>query len=77
MGATAKDLHVDKVLTEFAMGYRPAGMIADMIFPMVTVDKQTDIYLQADRGRILRRQKTARSPGNEARRVERDFGSAT
>jgi hypothetical protein len=77
MGATAKDLHVDKVLTEFAMGYRPEGMIADMIFPVVTVDKQTDIYLEADRGRILRRQKTKRAPGNEALRVERDFGSAT
>lgn len=77
MGATAKNLHIDKVLTEFAMGYRPEGMIADMIFPVVTVDKQTDIYLEADRGRILRRQETKRSPGNEARRVERDFGSAT
>lgn len=77
MGATAKDLHVDKVLTQFANGYRPEGMIADMIFPVVAVDKQTDIYLEADRGRILRRQQTARSPGNEARRVERDFGSAT
>lgn len=77
MGATATDLHVDKVLTEFAMGYTPMGLIADMIFPVVIVDKQTDIYLEADRGRILRRQDTSRSPGNEARRVERDFGSAT
>lgn len=77
MGATAKDLHIDKVLTQMAMGYRPEGMIADMIFPVVTVDKQTDIYLEANRGRILRRQETSRSPGNEARRVDRDFGSAT
>jgi len=77
MGATSKDLHVDKVLTEFAQGYTPEGNIAGMLFPMVTVDKQTDIYLEADRGRILRRQDTKRSPGTEARRVERSFGSAT
>ena len=76
-GATAKDLHIDKVLTQFANGYRPEGMIADMVFPIVVVDKQDDIYLEADRGRILRRQETSRAPGTEARRVERSFGSAT
>jgi len=76
-GATAKDLHVDKVLTEMAMGYRPEGMIADMVFPVVTVDKQSDIYLETDRARRTRRQKTDRTPGTEARRVEESFGSAT
>ena len=76
-GATAKDLHVDKVLTEMAMGYRPEGMIADMIMPLVTVDKQSDIYLEADRGRRLRRQETKRTPGGQARRVEEGFGSNT
>ena len=72
MGATANNLHIDKVITQMAMGYRPEGMIADMIFPTVTVDKQTDIYLEADRGRILRRQETLRTPGTEARRYPRD-----
>lgn len=77
MGASSKDLHVNKVLTNMAMGYKPMGMIADMLFPVVTVDKQSDIYLEADRGQILRVKRTARSPGVEANLVEDDFGSAT
>jgi len=77
MGATAKDLHVDKVLSQMAMGYRPDGFIADMIFPTVRVDKQSDIYTEFDRGRRLRRQDTRRGPGAEAHRVDQDFGSAT
>jgi len=77
MGATAKNLHVDKVLTQMAMGYRPSGFIADTIFPKVRVDKQSDIYLEFDRGRRLRRQETRRSPGTEAHLVNQDFGSAT
>lgn len=77
MGVTAKSLHVNKVLSEMAMGYRPDGMIADMIFPMVSVSKQSDIYLVHDRGRLLRRQSTQRSPGAEARKVDFEMGSAT
>lgn len=77
MGMNSKDLHVDKVLTQFAQGYRPMGMIADMIFPIVIVDKQSDIYLETNRAQILRVKRTNRSPGTEANRVEDDFGSAT
>lgn len=77
MGASSKDLHVNKVLTKMAMGYRPLGMIADTLFPIVKVDKQSDIYLEADRGQILRAKRTERSPGVEANLAEDDFGSAT
>lgn len=77
MGATAKDMHVNKVLSQMAMGYKPEGFIADMIFPTVIVDKQSDIYLEWDRGRRLRRQDTQRSPGAEAHKVTQDVGSAT
>jgi len=77
MGATARDLHVNKVLSQMAIGYRPAGFIADMIFPAVTVDKQSDIYIEHDRGRKLRRQDTRRSPGTEAHAIDIDTGSAT
>ena len=77
MGMNSKDLHVNKVLTNMAMGYRPMGMIADTLFPLVTVDKQSDIYLETNRGQILRVKRTQRSPGTEANLVEDDFGSAT
>lgn len=77
MGATAKDVHVDKVLTQMALGYKPEGFIADMISPIVRVQKQSDIYTEFDRGRRLRIQDTKRTPGTRAHRVEQDVGSAT
>ena len=77
MGVTAKDVHVDKVLTQMAMGYKPEGFIADMISHNVRVNKQSDIYMEFDRGRKLRRQDTQRTPGTRAHRVEQDVGSAT
>lgn len=76
-GATANDVHVDKVLTQMALGYKPTGFIADMISPVVRVQKQTDIYTEFDRGRRLRIQDTQRAPGTPAHRVEQDVGSAT
>lgn len=77
MGATAKTMHIDKVLSQIAIGYKPAGFIADTLFPTVTVDKQSDIYMVFDRARRLRRQDTQRTPGTEAHKVTQDVGSAT
>ena len=77
MGAVTKDLHIDKLLSEFAMGYRPDGFIADMIFPTVTVGKQSDLYPVFDRGDRLRQQDTKRAPATRAKRVEENVGSDT
>jgi len=77
MGFSSKDLHIDKVLTNVMLGYRPMGMIADLLFPIVPVDKQSDIILETNRGDVLRAKQTRRSPGAEATRVEDDFGSST
>ena len=77
MGAVSKDLHIDKLLSEFAMGYRPDGFIADMIFPTVTVGKQSDLYPVFDRGDRLRQQDTKRAPGTRAKRVVENVGSGT
>ena len=77
MGAVSKDLHIDKLLSEFAMGYRPDGFIADMIFPTVTVGKQSDLYPVFDRGDRLRQQDTKRAPATEAKRIEENVGSET
>jgi len=77
MPAVQRDLHVDKILTNMALGYRPQGAIADMVFPTVEVDKQSDIYIEFSRARRLRRQDTKRTPGTPARTVYEDVGSAT
>lgn len=76
MGATAKTMHVDKVLSNVAIGYKPEGFIAGTLFPTVVVDKQSDIYQVYDRARKLRRQDTKRTPGTEAHKVTLDVGSA-
>lgn len=73
--ATGRDLHIDQVLSEMAMGYRPEGFIADMIFPTVNVQKQSDLYLSFNRGDRTRVEDTTRAPGTMARRVTEEVGS--
>lgn len=75
--ATGRDLHIDQVLSQMAMGYRPEGFIADMIFPTVPVQKQSDLYMVFNRGDRMRVEDTTRAPGTLARRVTEDVGSAT
>ena len=77
MGAVARDMHIDKVLTNMAMGYRPEGFIADRIFPTVEVQKQSDLYVEFNRADRMRRQDTRRTPGTEAHIRYEDIGSAT
>ena len=55
MSANSRYLHIDQVLSQMAIGYRPEGFIADMIMPIVDVSKQSDLYViwsRADRLRI-------------------------
>lgn len=72
-------LHVDQVMTQVAIGYRPQGMIVDRIAPVVPVNKQSDFYIVYDRADTLRNYNTAsrRAPGTEARKVSRAVGSGT
>lgn len=77
MGATSHDLHIDNLLSEMALGYRPEGFIADMILPTVNVAKQSDLYAIFSREDALRRQETKRAPGTEAKLITRDVSSDT
>lgn len=64
-----RGIHVDRHLSNIALSYRPTGFIADMVFPVVNVPKQSDmikVYSQADQ---MREEDTERSPGTEAKRV--------
>ena len=72
-------LHVDQVMTEMVMGYRPQGIIVDRVAPIVPVQKQADFYLVYDRADTLRNYNTQsrRAPGTEARKVSRQVGSGT
>ena len=76
-GATAESMHVDALLSNLAMNYRPSGMIADMIFPMVPVQKQSDYYAVFTRADALRIERTERAPDTEANRITREASSET
>ena len=75
--ATGKDLHRDKALSLMALGYRPEGFIADMLFPIVRVQKQSDIYADFSRADRLRIVNAERAPGTPAKRVTEIVGSGT
>lgn len=42
--ATGRDLHIDQVLTNFVVGRRPPGYIADQLVPVLNVNKRSNIY---------------------------------
>lgn len=50
LSPTDSDLHVNKMLTNISVGYSNLEYIADQIFPIVMVDKQTDIIPSYDKG---------------------------
>jgi hypothetical protein len=74
--ATGRDLHVDNLLSQVAINYRPDGMIADQIAPVVSVQKETDSYVVFNRGEYYAIENTARSRGTEANRVTRSVSSS-
>jgi hypothetical protein len=77
MASTGRELHIDVPLSNVALNYRPQGMIADMIAPIVPVPKQSNMYpiwSQADSFRV---ENDMRAPGTEARRVHRSVSSGT
>jgi len=43
------DLHVNSLLTNVSIGYKPSGFFADRIWPVTNVDKQTDIIASYDK----------------------------
>ncbi|MCX8113672.1 MAG: hypothetical protein N3D71_01175 [Burkholderiaceae bacterium] len=74
--ATGRDLHVDNLLSQVAINYRPSGMIGDQIFPIVPVQKETDSYPVFNRGEVFAIEKTLRTRTAEAMRVTRSVSSA-
>lgn len=75
MSGTSRDLHIDQLRSEMALGYRPEGFIADMLFPIINVDKQTDLFAKFSRATRLRRQSTQRTPYAQANRIDEPVSS--
>ncbi|HEX7013644.1 MAG TPA: major capsid protein [Steroidobacteraceae bacterium] len=74
---TNPHLHIDQLLTNVVIAYRPQGMIVDRIAPVVPVGKQSDLYLVYDRADTVRTttNMSVRAPGTEANKVSRAVGS--
>lgn len=70
-----RGIYVDRHLSNIALDYRAQGLIADMIFPVVRVDKQSGMvktYNQADKFAEV---DDKRSPGTEANKITWQVGS--
>lgn len=75
--ATGRDLHIDGPLSEILVNYRPEGFIADRIFPLVTVGKQSDLFYQFQQSDLWRVPDTTRAPMTAAKRVNFNVASQT
>jgi len=73
--STGRDLHVDRLLSQMAIGYAENSMIAGTIAPVVPVDKQGDIYSIFSRADAFRTEEDKRSPGTEANKITRTISS--
>ncbi len=73
--AVGHDVYLDVPLSNVAIQHRPMGMIADKIFPLLTVRKQSGSVIEGNREDALRRDDTKRAPGTPAKMVTRDVSS--
>ena len=62
------DVHVDKPLTQIAIAFAqdPDLFIADRVFPVVPVSKQSDVFFTIPRGAWFRDEMEKRAPGTES-----------
>jgi hypothetical protein len=65
---TGRDLHVDKLLSDLSVAYlnEPSAYIADRVFPVVHVNKQTDKYAIYRKGDWFRDEAKKRAPLTES-----------
>lgn len=78
MSITARDVHIDAPLTNLVVGFEPQGFIVQDIFPLVNVNKQSDVYFKYDKGDFFRiPATTARAPKTKGRTVTYNVSSET
>ena len=76
-GASGRDLHIDAVLSNLTIGFRPTGMIADQVFPVVNVDKETNFYYVWPREEWFRLKNSERSRGTAAKKINTTVSTDT
>lgn len=63
------NVHIDQVLTNISIGWGNQGLVADQLFPPVTVRKQSDKYYTFGREAWLPEAGDYRAPGTEANEI--------
>lgn len=76
-GAVGRDLYLDLPLSNIVVNHRPQGLIADMLFPVVEVQKQSGAFVEFSQADLLRIVDDKRAPKTEAKRFEVGVSSAT
>jgi hypothetical protein len=61
---TPQDVHIDAALSNVSVAYKNGGYIADKIFPLVPVDKQSDYYFVWTKDFWFRDHVKLRAPGS-------------
>jgi len=77
--STGRELHIDVPLSNIVVGRRTEGFIADQLLPVVTVDKQSNLYYKFSAKEWFRHESglTARAPMTEAKKVSFTVSSDT
>lgn len=70
MGYSSKNLHIDQALTNISVGYRPTGFIADIVAPVIKVQKESDKFYVWNREDAFRSYDDILAPGAEARAID-------
>jgi hypothetical protein len=65
---TRAEVHVDSILTSISVGFMQSadGFVADQVFPVVSVQKQSDKYFVYDRSYWFRSEMEKRAPATES-----------
>lgn len=65
---TRQQVHVDAVLTNISIAYlqNPNNFVADKVFPIINVPKQSNVFFTYDQGDFFRNDVTDRAPGTES-----------
>ena len=73
--ATGRELHVDVPMSNLIINYRTQGLLGETLFPVVTVDRQSNMIPYIPLGEFLRSEAALRAPGAQARIVAFNVGS--
>jgi len=69
MQPTTRDVHIDAALTQVSIAYKNEELIAEKIFPVINVKKDSDKYFVYDK-QNLKSYSLDRAPGTRAKQVE-------